>query len=173
MPIGKHNIMFEARRGRARGRRDRLFEQGDLRLVVLELLRTRAHYGYEIIKAITELAGGEYSPSAGVIYPTLGLLQQTGHATVAQDSGGKKHYAITPQGTAFLESQHDALLRIRTRLESAASVADVRRTPQLQRSMQNFNTALHLRLSRGPLEPEELRRLAEAIDRAAIDIERS
>jgi len=30
-----------------------------------------------------------------------------------------------------------------------------------------------LRLSRGPLQPEDLRRLAEAIDRAAIDIERS
>ncbi len=140
---------------------------------MLELLRTRARYGYEIIKAIAELAGGEYSPSAGVIYPTLTLLAEIGHATVAQDSGGKKHYAITPQGTAFLDSQRDASARIRARLASAASVAQARRAPQLQRSMQNFNTALHLRLRRGPLEPEELRTLAEVIDRAAIDIERS
>ncbi len=166
--------MLEERRGRApRGRRDRLFEQGDLRLVVLELLRAHARYGYEIIKAIAELAGGEYSPSAGVIYPTLGLLAETGHATVARDSGGKKHYAITPQGTEFLESQRDVLQRIRLRLASAASLADARRAPQLQRSMQNFNTALHLRLSRGPLQPDALCQLAEAIDRAAIDIERS
>ncbi|HMD74489.1 MAG TPA: PadR family transcriptional regulator [Steroidobacteraceae bacterium] len=166
--------MVEERRGRgARGRRDRLLEPGDLRLVMLELLRTRARYGYDFIKAIAELAGGEYSPSAGVIYPTLSSLQQTGHATLAQDSGGKKLYAITPQGTAFLESQRDALLRAHARLASAALVADARHAPQLQRSMQNFNTALHLRLSRGPLQPEDLRRLAEAIDRAAIDIERS
>ena len=170
----KPTIVLEDRRGRsARGRRDRLLEPGDLRLVMLELLRTHARYGYDIIKAIAELAGGEYSPSAGVIYPTLAALQQTGHATVAQDSAGKKHYAITPQGTAFLESQRDALLRAHARLASAASVADARRAPQLQRSMLNFNTALNLRLSRGPLQPDELRRLAEAIDRAAIDIERS
>ncbi len=166
--------MVEDRRSRAaRGRRDRLFEQGELRLVMLELLRVRARYGYDIIKAIAELAGGEYSPSAGVIYPTLSLLAETGHATVAQGVGGRKHYAITPQGTDYLESQRDALQRIRVRLASAASVADARRAPPLQRSMQNFNTALQLRLSRSPLEPDALRRLAEAIDRAAIDIERS
>jgi DNA-binding PadR family transcriptional regulator len=139
---------------------------------MLDLLRTRERYGYEIIKAIGELAGGEYSPSAGVIYPTLTLLEEIGHATVAH-SGGKKHYVITPAGTAALESQRDALLRIRARLESAGSVAEARRAPQLQRSMQNFNTALLLRLGGARLGPEDLRKLAEAIDRAAVEIERS
>jgi hypothetical protein len=39
--------------------------------------------------------------------------------------------------------------------------------------MQNFKTALHFRLSRGPLNTAALRKITEAIDRAAIDIERS
>jgi len=157
-------------RGRAH---ERFFEQGDLRLVMLDLLQSRPRHGYEIIKAIEDLSGGDYVPSPGVVYPTLTLLEEIGHATVTQDSGGKKHYGITAQGTAFLDSQRDALRRIRARVESAGSIADARRAPQLQRSMQNFKTALHFRLSRGPLAAEDLRKLAEAIDRAAIEIERS
>ena len=57
------------------GGRQRLFAQGDLRLVVLALLQERPRHGYEVIKAIEELVGGDYSPSPGVIYPTLTLLQ--------------------------------------------------------------------------------------------------
>lgn len=170
----EHGGWFEEiREHRAAQRRERLFEQGDLRLVVLDLLQSRPRHGYEIIKAIEELAGGDYSPSPGVVYPTLTLLEQIGHATVTQESGGKKQYGITAEGTAFLDSQRDALLRIRARVESASSVADARRAPQLQRSLQNFKTALHFRLSRGALTADDLRKLAEAIDRAAIEIERS
>jgi len=153
--------------------RERMFEQGDLKLVVLNLLKERPRHGYEIIKAIEELAGGEYSPSPGVIYPTLTLLEEIGHATVTQEQGGKKQYGITAEGTAVLESQREIVVRILGRLNSAGSVADARRAPELQRSMQNFRTALHFRLSRGDLESPALRKIADAIDRAAVDIERS
>jgi DNA-binding PadR family transcriptional regulator len=170
----EHGGWFDdLREAKAARRRERLFEQGDLRLVVLDLLQSRPRHGYEIIKAIEELAGGDYSPSPGIVYPTLTLLEEIGQAIVTHDGGGKKQYGITPAGTAFLESQREALERIRARIESAGVVADSRRAPELQRSMQNFKTALHFRLSRGPLGPEELRKLAEAIDRAAIEIERS
>jgi DNA-binding PadR family transcriptional regulator len=138
----------EMRERKASHRRERLFEQGDLKLVVLDLLQSRPRHGYEIIKEI-------------------------GHASVTQESGGKKQYGITAEGSAHLAEQREALARIRGRLESAGSASDARRTPELQRSMQNFKTALHFRLSRTPLEPEQLRKIAEAIDRAAVDIERS
>ena len=49
----------------------RLFEHGDLRLVITALLAEKPRYGYEIIKALEERVGGGYSPSPGVIYPTL------------------------------------------------------------------------------------------------------
>lgn len=163
----------DIRERKASHRRERLFEQGDLKLVVLDLLQTRPRHGYEIIKAIEELAGGDYTPSPGVVYPTLTLLEEIGHAIVTQESGGKKQYGITPDGIAYLEGQGEALERIRNRVESAGSVSDARRAPELQRCMQNFKTALHFRLSRGPLNGVALRKIAEAIDRAAIDIERS
>jgi DNA-binding PadR family transcriptional regulator len=149
-----------------------MFEHGDLKLVVLMLLKDRARHGYEIIKAIEELAGGDYSPSPGVIYPTLTLLEDLGHASVALEQGGKKQYSITAEGLAALESQDQALARVLARLDSAGCVADARRAPELQRAMQNFKTALHFRLGRGQLGPATLRGIADAIDRAAIDIER-
>ena len=161
-------------RERPSGRgRERLFEQGDLRLVVLAMLDEKPRHGYEIIKAIEELAGGEYSPSPGVIYPTLTLLEELGQATVTLEQGGRKQYGITADGKAVLASQPEMLERIRGRLNSAGSVADARRAPELQRAMQNFKTALHFRLSRGELEPVALRKITEAIDRAAVEIERS
>jgi DNA-binding PadR family transcriptional regulator len=154
-------------------RRERVFGPGDLRLVVLDLLRTRPRHGYEIIKAIEAMAGGDYAPSPGVIYPTLTLLEQSGHATATAQSDGKKQYGISPAGTAFLASRQDALQRIRGRVESLGALAHARRAPELQRAMQNFRTALHFRLGRGPVAADDLRKLAEAIDRAAIEIERS
>jgi len=163
----------DIRERKASHRRERLFEQGDLKLVVLDLLQTRPHHGYEIIKAVEELAGGDYTPSPGVAYPTLTLLEEIGHATVTQETGGKKQYGITPEGIAFLAGQRESLERIRRRVESAGSVSDARRAPELQRCMQNFKTALHFRLSRGPLNTAALRKITAAIDRAAIDIERS
>jgi len=169
---GGHRGGFEDLRDRKCHRNERLFAQGDLKLVVLDLLKSRARHGYEVIKAIEELAGGDYSPSPGVVYPTLTLLEEIGHATVIQAESGKKQYGITTEGEAYLESQSDALARIRRRIESAGSVADLRRSPELQRALQNFRTALQLRLSRGALEPAELRQIADAIDRAAIEIER-
>jgi DNA-binding PadR family transcriptional regulator len=169
-----HGGWFEGIRERkASHRRERFFEQGDLKLVVLDLLQTRPRHGYEIIRAIEELAGGEYTPSPGVVYPTLTLLDEIGHATVTLEDGGKKQYGITPEGVAFLAGQRETLERIRSRVESAGSVSDAQRAPELQRCMQNLKTALHFRLSRGPLNAVALRKISEAIDRAAIDVERS
>ncbi|MFT4174436.1 MAG: hypothetical protein QM639_17865 [Rhodocyclaceae bacterium] len=70
-----------------------------------------------------------------------------------------------------IATERDTLGRVRARL-AAGSVAHARRTPELQCAMQNFKTALHLRRGRGELTPEATRRTADAIDRAAVDIER-
>ncbi len=150
-----------------------MFEPGELKLLVLKLLQENPCHGYEIIKAIEELAGGEYSPSPGIIYPMLTLLEDTSLASVSKDTGGKKQYAITQEGATLLASQQDALQRIQGRLASSGRLAEARRAPEIQRSVQNFKTALHLRLSQGALSSESLRRIADAIDRAAVEIERA
>jgi DNA-binding PadR family transcriptional regulator len=86
-----------------RGGLGRFFAHGDLRLVILHLVETKPRYGYEIIKTIEELVAGAYSPSPGVIYPTLTLLEELGYVTVSAEDGKKLH-TITEQGRAFLLS---------------------------------------------------------------------
>src|SRR3984957_15106497 len=96
----------EERHGRhGRGGRSalgRFFAHGDLRLVILNLIAEKPRHGYEIIKAIEEQVGGAYSPSPGVIYPTLTLLEELGYVTVEAAEGGKKLYRITEAGDAEL-----------------------------------------------------------------------
>jgi hypothetical protein len=68
-----------------RGRRGRFFDQGDLRLVILQLTAESSRYGYEVIKAIEEKLAGLYSPSPGVVYPTLTLLEEMGLVAIEMD----------------------------------------------------------------------------------------
>src|SRR5277367_721362 len=96
------------RDGRGYGRRGRVFDHGDLRLVVLQLIAEKPRHGYEIIKAIEEKVGGAYSPSPGVVYPTLTMLEELGHVTVAEQDGKKLH-ALTDAGREYLDANRPAI----------------------------------------------------------------
>ena len=80
----------------------RFFGRGDLKYALLELLQERPMHGYEMMKALQEQTGGMYTPSAGSVYPTLQMLEDRGLVTVS-DVGGKRVYAITDAGRAFLD----------------------------------------------------------------------
>ena len=84
----------------------KMLADGDLRLIVLALLAESPRHGYDIIKAIEEKSSGIYSPSPGVVYPTLTYLEEVGYAS-ATSEGNKKVYAITEQGRAHLEENRD------------------------------------------------------------------
>ena len=45
--------------------------------------------------------------------------------------------------------------------------------PQIIRATENLKLALRLRMSRGPLSEDQIRAIAETLDRAAGEIERS
>ncbi|WP_298612845.1 PadR family transcriptional regulator [uncultured Thiothrix sp.] len=159
--------------GRSPGRgRERLFEAGALRLVILHLLQERPRHGYEIIKAIQELTGGTYSPSPGVIYPSLTLLEEMGQVVISEQAG-KKQYTLTTAGIQALTDQEEAIQRILHKLQGIGSKADARRLPELQRPMQNLKMALQLRLEKGDITPDILHKIVDALDQATITIERS
>jgi DNA-binding PadR family transcriptional regulator len=86
-----------------------VFEQGDLKYVILQLLAEKPRHGYEIIKELEERFGGAYSPSAGTVYPTLTLLEDLGYASVMPEEGGKKVYTITSEGQKYLEENKGAV----------------------------------------------------------------
>jgi DNA-binding PadR family transcriptional regulator len=108
--------------GRGRGfRRGRVFEQGDLKYVILKMLAEKPRHGYEIIKELEERFGGAYSPSAGTVYPTLTLLEDLGYASVIPEEGGKKVYSITPEGEKYLEENKGAVEDIFERISDFGS----------------------------------------------------
>lgn len=158
-----------ARHGR---RADRVFEQGDLRLVLLKLVAEKPRHGYELIKAVEEAVGGAYAPSPGIVYPTLTLLEDMGYAKVqAEVEGGKKLYAITPEGEAYLAEQAQAVEALFARMAEVAAANRGRNAPQILRAMQNLQTALRYRLGRGPLSEADVKAIAAALDAAAQTIE--
>src|SRR5215213_5161045 len=118
---GRHGLHFgRGPHGRGGGRANlrRFFAHGDLRLAILHLIAEKPRHGYEIIKAIEERVAGAYSPSPGVIYPTLTLLEELGHVTVsAPGEGARKLHAVTAQGRALLEASRPALDALLARME--------------------------------------------------------
>ncbi len=161
------------RHGRGGGRRQgRVFDHGELRFVVLALIAERPRHGYEIIKAIEDRLAGTYSPSPGVIYPTLTMLDELGHATVAE-AEGKKLYAITEAGTDYLTANRVAVDAALGRMVAVREAHGGGPAPALIRAMENLKLALRLRQAQGPLTEDQVRSIAAALDTAAIAVERS
>ena len=155
------------------GGRGRVFDQGELRFVLLALIAEAPSHGYEIIKAIEDRLGGSYSPSPGVIYPTLTLLNELGFATVSESGGGRKLYTITEEGRAHLADNKPVVDTVFARMARASASTAGGRAPQVIRAIENMKTALRLRLSRGPLGETEAQAIADALDSAARAIERA
>ena len=105
---------FGGHRGGGRGGRGggdmfrigKMLAQGDLKLLALSLIAEQPRHGYEIIKLIEDKTAGWYSPSPGVVYPTLTFLEEAGYVT-AETEGAKKRYAITQEGRAYLDQNRD------------------------------------------------------------------
>ncbi len=161
------------RRGRRHGGEGRLFEQGDLRWVILGLIAEKDSHGYELIKAIEERTGGAYSPSPGVIYPTLTLLEEMGYVAEAASSGAKKAFAITDEGRAALEQNQGSVKAIFDRIAAFAERAGGGPSPQVVRAMENLRLALRLKLEAGRMTDDQAASVAKALDEAAVAIERS
>ncbi len=106
---------FGGRHGMGGGdmiRAGRMLASGDLRLIALALIAEQPRHGYEIIKVLEDKTAGWYSPSPGIVYPTLTFLEEAGYVT-AQSEGAKKLYTITAEGRAYLEENRgfvDAVL---------------------------------------------------------------
>jgi DNA-binding PadR family transcriptional regulator len=149
------------------GDRERLFDSGELRQVILALVAEKPSYGYEIIKAIEERLSGGYAPSPGVVYPTLTLLEEEGYATVSTAEGSKKLYTVTDAGAEFLKANQGILKAIFGRMEQAGKAYGRGRSPQIMRAMMNLGFALKMRAGQGNLSPEQTRKITELIDAAA------
>lgn len=162
----------------------RLFDYGDLRLLLLALIADKPSHGYELIKDIEERFGGGYSPSPGVIYPTLAWLDDMGYVTIEAASGGRKQYSITTQGQVFLTANQAAIDDIKARgAEPPGSRSEHRgqrhgrrfggAPDPVVRAMENLRRALRMRLGREPLDDSAAQAMAAALESATQAVERS
>jgi DNA-binding PadR family transcriptional regulator len=160
-----HGRREDARSGR--GGPGRLLGQGDLRPLMLHLVNNKPRHGYEIIKAIEELAGGAYSPSPGVIYPTLTLLEEMGQIT-STAAGPRKSYSITEAGSEALAANQELVQAILSRI--AASQPRETALPVI-RALENLRTVLRLKLAAGAMRAEIIRKIADRLDEVTRAIE--
>ena len=151
----------------------RFFAHGDLRLVILRLIAEKPRHGYEIIKEIEQRVAGAYSPSPGVIYPTLTLLEELGYVAVSPGEGARKLHQITEAGRAFLAANGPAVEALFARMAEASGTRGGGPAPQILRAMENLKLALRLRLGRGPLSGEQVTAVTTALDVAAVTVERT
>ena len=108
--------------GRGRdGAGRRVLGRGELPLVILALLSETPRHGYEIIRCIETRCMGAYAPSAGVIYPTLTMLEEQ-ELTQADPTSeaGKRRYAITEAGRQYISEQQEAIQDAFARMDQAA-----------------------------------------------------
>ncbi len=170
--FGGHGHGGHHRGGPGRGGRiGRILEHGDLRFVILALLKEKTGHGYELIRALEERTGGAYRPSPGVIYPTLSLLEDEGFVRQTGGDGGRKAYEITPEGDGALEQNRAAVDAVFARLDQAGEQSP-RSSPRVTRAMQNLGVALKLRLQGERPTEAQIDAIAAAIDEAAVKIER-
>jgi len=160
-----------------RGRRggglgERIFDQGDLRFVILRLIAERPRHGYELIKDIEERVGGAYSPSPGIVYPNLTLLEELGYVSVEAATGGKKLYRITAEGEGALAERKPAIDAIFARMDEIQARFE-RPSPHIGRAMGNLAAAIGVRMRSGPVSAEQLDAIVTAIDSAARAVEKA
>jgi len=160
------------RHGRGEGRRRRgpMFESGDMKFVILRLLKEKPRHGYEIIKALEEKMGGCYTPSAGTVYPTLQLLEDQGYVR-GVDTDGKKVYHVTPEGEQFLEQNKDVLEEIIDRVRDTVRDFAGGAMGEMNSAFGQLARATYRRAWRkGPDHPG-LKQVAEILRKATADIE--
>lgn len=158
--------------GMRRGRRGRMFGQGELRLALLALIAENPSHGYELIKGIEEMTGGGYAPSPGAVYPTLQLLEDEGAIAEADAEGSKKPYAVTPQGEAELEERKGEVAELMRRLGRHGERTTTVRSHDLFRAMGNLGSVLKNRAKAGKLDEATINQIVDMIDEMAKRIER-
>lgn len=154
-----------------RGRMGRIFEQGDLKYVILRLLEEKPRHGYEIIKELEERFGGAYSPSPGTVYPTLTMLEDLGYAKASTDEGGRKVYSVTAEGSAYLAEHSTTVDSIFERI--ARFVEGFLDAPMMEvnNAFRNVGRATYSNASKHVNDSARLQRIKEILERAASELE--
>jgi DNA-binding PadR family transcriptional regulator len=159
-----------SRRGH-RWRGGRLFVQGDLKFVILQLLDEKPRHGYEIMKELEERSGGRYAPSPGTVYPTLTLLEDMGYATATVEEGGRKVYSITEAGRQYLKENRTTVDDVLERLSEMGESIFGEQVRPAHEAMGAVARQYARLLWRRPASSELTRKVTEVLRRTARELE--
>ncbi|NNC47190.1 MAG: PadR family transcriptional regulator [Sphingomonas sp.] len=156
--------------GRSGRGRKRMFDAGELRLVILHLLSNKPRHGYDLIREIEEMTGGGYSPSPGTVYPTLQLLEEMDLIEEVGDETSKRLFAITKEGKAYLAKRADEIDSLMERLERHGAKHERVGRPELKKAIANVMTAMWHKVATEEADEETLAEIAAILDKAAKKI---
>jgi DNA-binding PadR family transcriptional regulator len=133
--------------------------RGEVKLLLLAALDEGPRHGYELMKAVEQLSGGRYVPSAGVVYPTLKVYAEQGLLKVEQ-AADRRRYALTAAGRKHLQQRKDALNTALKRLRTGGDSA----RPDLRALAQDAQKLLReLFANAAELEPGQVQALRKLI----------
>jgi DNA-binding PadR family transcriptional regulator len=151
-----------------------VFERGDLKYVILELLKDKPAHGYEVIRALEDRFGGFYAPSPGAVYPTLQMLEDMGYVSADQQEG-RKVYSITDAGRAYLEERQpqvdEVFRRVRERWGAEWGPQAHRMMHDLRQDLRDLTRDFAHEARRRWPDPDQQQRIRAAIARAKAEIQ--
>jgi len=146
----------------------RLFEKGDLKYVILNLLKDKPSHGYEIIRAMEDSFHGFYTPSAGSVYPTLQMLEDMGYAS-SSEHDGKKIYTISEDGKQFLKEQQEVIKKIKGQMKGWRLTQNHKEFLDTMHQLRGLGHFIGRRAHN--LEPEKLGEINKIISQTCRDVE--
>ncbi len=149
-------------------RPSRIFEKGDLKYVILNLLKDKPSHGYEIIRAMEERFHGFYTPSAGSVYPTLQMLEDMGYVS-SSERDGKKVYTITEEGKKFLDEQQGVVDKIQCQMRDWWGMRDTSEFHETMYELRRLGRMVGMKGN--TLNPEKWKDVKKAISNACQEVE--
>lgn len=146
----------------------RFFEKGDLKYVILDLLKEKPAHGYEIIRELEDRFHGFYSPSAGSVYPTLQLLEDMEYVS-SSEQDGKRVYTITDAGRQFLKEQGETMDKIKAHMKDWWGSGSHEEIHEIMHEVGHLVRSVARKVRR--MDPEKLSSVREIINRAERDID--
>ena len=143
------------------------FHKGNLKYVILDLLKEKPRYGYEIIRDLEERSHGFYAPSPGVVYPTLQMLEEMGYAS-SKERDGKKVYTITKEGLKFLAERQEQAEEVRSHMKHHWNPENMGIIMEVMGDFRELGR--DLRRNARTLETDKMKRIREVIAKATKDI---
>ncbi len=148
--------------------RESSFQKGDLKYVILDLLKDKPRHGYEIIRELEEMSHGLYTPSPGAVYPTLQMLEEMGYANAAERDG-KKIYTITEEGLKFLDERKDSADEVRSHIKHKWSFKNIGKMAMMMKEYHALEHLLTQVLRRQ--DAEKMQRIRQILSDAYKEIE--